>query len=134
MVAVDSPLRMTGDGPNSSIAIASAGGFASTKPRAAAIASANGRPLIDCESSTARTTALDRPRFCAVRPIAGRPFSYSWGVTASPADDTTVTWIVGNECASTFDTSTDAAAGAATTSAAASAAADIERRRFIRLL
>ena len=69
--AVERLLSWIGWRPNSTTAIASASLFAATKVRAAAAASVSGLPAIDCESSTASTTAFAWPRFCASSPTTG---------------------------------------------------------------
>src|SRR5215210_7032748 len=53
--------------------------FAPRNAYAAATASENGLPFIDCERSTASTTLFARPRFSASAPLTGRPFSSTRG-------------------------------------------------------
>lgn len=61
-------------------AIWSAGGFASTKALAAALAVASGGPAIDCERSIASRTLFELPRLSgASARLTGWPFSSSVG-------------------------------------------------------
>ena len=133
IVAVERPLSSIGRRPNSTTAIASGAGFAATKLLAAAAAAVSGLPAIDCESSTASTTAFARPRFSASSPTTRWPFSVTTGVAEAPADETTLAWIVGYELVSTPPISTPAAAGAAATSAAAATARSRTRPLIRRL-
>src|SRR5258708_7493305 len=85
---------------------------------AAAIAALSGAPIIDLESSIASTTAFAWPRFWAIRPATGWPFSPRGGVAAPPGGDTTGACRAGKPRVLTDVRETPAAAGAATTSAA----------------
>ena len=76
--------------PKVTSAIRSEAGFEATKAVAAAAASASGLPAIDRDVSRARTTFFDRPRFVALRPTTGRPFSSSFGATADGTEVRTV--------------------------------------------
>ncbi len=121
-------------GPNATTAIASAARLLPRRSRAPP----RRRPRAACpassgESSTASTTAFARPRFSAVSPTTGPPFSVSVGAAERPADETTVARIVGKALVSTAESSTRADAGAAAASAA-TATATYRTRRLTRTL
>ena len=85
----------TGFEPNVTTATRSTSGLASTKARAAVVASASERPAIDCDRSTASTTLFDRPRFSASKPATCLPSSRSEGCAESEPGVTTERRMVG---------------------------------------